>query len=166
MSPAPPRNAEDLPAAAAQAFNGQHVIGHPFKGIAAPLAGQSDVARAAMFDDRQGRLPRRPPRATPEPPVSAKEARVPGPWPTKSWPVALGTGGGEPSPAGMTMAGMQSPGQGDLESKERRGDHLLPGFLTGTRTGLSPAATTSLRVSRQPLIRSTANPYWTHRRPT
>src|ERR1700729_3044533 len=47
------------------------------------------------------------------------------------------------------MAGMQSPGRGDLETKERRDDHLL----TGTRTGLSPAALTSLLVSRQPLIR-------------
>ena len=31
MSPAPPRDAEDLLAAAAQPFDGQHVIGHPLR---------------------------------------------------------------------------------------------------------------------------------------
>ena len=37
----------------------------------------------------------------------------PSTWPAKPWPVALCTGGGEPSPAGMTMAGTQSPDRDD-----------------------------------------------------
>lgn len=37
----------------------------------------------------------------------------PGTWPAEPWPVALCSGGGEPSPAGMTMARTQSPDRDD-----------------------------------------------------
>ena len=43
---------------------------------------------------------------------------------------------------------------------------LLPGLLTATRTGLTPASDDELTSQSSTLIRSTTNPYWTHRSTT
>jgi hypothetical protein len=75
------------------------------------------------------------------PPGRASSLRHPGPSPAprraKPWPVALCTGGSGRGPAQLTIAGTQSPDQGDLETKAE--------------------ATTRSRGSRQSLIRSTTN---------
>jgi hypothetical protein len=42
----------------------------------------------------------------------------------KPRPVALCTGGSERGRAQLTIAGRQSPGNGDLETREPNGDHL------------------------------------------
>jgi len=49
MSPALPRNAEDLGTAAAQPFKGQHIIGHLLRVSPSGQPGGLDVARVVAF---------------------------------------------------------------------------------------------------------------------
>jgi hypothetical protein len=55
MSPALPRDAEDLGTAAAQPFKGQHIIGHLSRVSPSGQPGGRDIARVAAFVARRVR---------------------------------------------------------------------------------------------------------------